>query len=51
VDCSFAGAASYLRDTAGHQMSARSVKGTALALALFVLAVFVGYIAWIGFHF
>jgi hypothetical protein len=32
-------------------MSTRSVKATAIALALFALAVYIGYIVWIGAHF
>jgi len=30
-------------------MSTRSVKTTAIVLGLFALAVYVGYIVWIGF--
>jgi hypothetical protein len=32
-------------------MSPRSARSAAIGLALFALAVYVGYIAWIGFHF
>lgn len=32
-------------------MNSRSARFTALGLGLFALAVYVGYIAWIGVHF
>jgi uncharacterized membrane protein (DUF485 family) len=32
-------------------MSSPSVKSTAIVLALFALAVYLGYIVWIGFRF
>jgi hypothetical protein len=32
-------------------MSSRSVKATAIALGLFALAVYIGYIVWIGTQF
>jgi len=32
-------------------MNTRSVRSTAIVLALIAVAVYVGYIAWIGIHF
>lgn len=52
MDCAIAGAASHVRYTAGHQVSSRhSALTLAAGLGLFALAVYVGYIVWIGLKF
>jgi hypothetical protein len=48
VDRALAGAAPYLRDAAGGQVTRRPVKSAAIMLGLFALVVYVVYIAWIG---
>jgi hypothetical protein len=46
MDRAVAGAAPYVRRTAGDQVSSKSVKTWALTLGLFAAIVYVGYIAW-----
>ena len=51
MDRAVASAAPYLRYAAGDQVSARWTKAMAIGLALLVLFVYFGYIAWIGIKF